>query len=331
MGASHADPNRLRDGLRPAGAAPMLLMLATHPEREATVRRPGGLRVEPEVPVDEFTDGFGNRCAGCVAPAGPAAALGRPIVEDGGLPDAVAPDAVQHPVEELPADVLRLPARAAGTARSTGSRDIAWELFGQTPRGLGAGAGGLRLGPRPRHVRLPVRPADQDGLRRLRRSGTGVCRDFTHLALTFCRCLNIPARYATGYLGDIGVPPSALPDGLQRLVRGLPRRPLVHVRRPPQHPADRPRADGPRPRRRRRRPDHLVRRRPTSSKFIVWTDEVSDHVPSQPPRPTSPPPCSRRPPRCSSRRSDLTGERREETGPPSSSQASPASAKRRRP
>ena len=71
--------------------------------------------------------------------------------------------------------------------------------------------------------------------------------------------MNIPARYATGYLGDIGVPPSPCPDGLQRLVRGLPRRPLVHVRRPPQRPPDRPGRHGPRPRRRRRRPDHLVR------------------------------------------------------------------------
>jgi transglutaminase-like putative cysteine protease len=38
------------------------------------------------------------------------------------------------------------------------------------------------------------------------REGVGVCRDFMHLAITFCRCMNIPARYATGYLGDIGVP-----------------------------------------------------------------------------------------------------------------------------
>ena len=83
--------------------------------------------------------------------------------------------------------------------------------------------------------------------------GTGVCRDFAHLAITLCRCMNIPARYCTGYLGDIGIPPVPVPDGLQRLVRGLSRRPLVHLRRPPQHPADRPHPDGDRPRRHRRR------------------------------------------------------------------------------
>jgi transglutaminase-like putative cysteine protease len=39
----------------------------------------------------------------------------------------------------------------------------------------------------------------------------GVCRDFAHLAITLCRCLNIPARYCTGYLGDIRVPPDDSP------------------------------------------------------------------------------------------------------------------------
>ena len=73
---------------------------------------------------------------------------------------------------------------------------------------------------------------------------TGVCRDFAHLAITLCRCMNIPARYCTGYLGDIGVPPVRLSHGFQRLVRGLARRPLVHLRRPPQHPAHRPHPHG---------------------------------------------------------------------------------------
>ena len=82
---------------------------------------------------------------------------------------------------------------------------------------------------------------------------TGVCRDFAHLAITLCRCMNIPARYCTGYLGDIGVPPDPAPDGLLRLVRGPARRPLVHVRRAPQRAAHRPHPDGARARRDRRR------------------------------------------------------------------------------
>src|SRR4051794_24536513 len=85
--------------------APMVLMLALRPEREATVRRAGGMRVEPEVPVDWFTDVFGNRCARIVAPAGKVRIWDDVIVEDSGLPDDVATGAAQDPVERLPTDV----------------------------------------------------------------------------------------------------------------------------------------------------------------------------------------------------------------------------------
>src|ERR1700730_8676615 len=86
--------------------APMLLLLGLRPEREASVRRPGGLRVEPEVPVEWYTDGFGNRCARLLAPAGRLRLWDDVIVEDDGQPDSVAPDAEQIPVQDLPADVL---------------------------------------------------------------------------------------------------------------------------------------------------------------------------------------------------------------------------------
>ena len=87
----------------------------------------------------------------------------------------------------------------------------------------------------------------------------GVCRDFAHLAVTLCRCMNIPARYCTGYLGDIGVPPTLRPGGFRRLVRGLSRRTLVHLRSTQQHAAHRPHPDGTRARRDRRRDRDLVR------------------------------------------------------------------------
>ena len=74
-------------------------------------------------------------------------------------------------------------------------------------------------------------------------SGKGVCRDYAHLAITFCRCMNIPARYCTGYLGDIGTPPACGAEGFRRLVRGLSRRALAHVRSAQQHAAHRPGAD----------------------------------------------------------------------------------------
>src|SRR3954470_700317 len=111
-----------------ADRSPMLAMLATRPERDSTVRRAGGLRVEPAVPVTWFTDGFGNRCARLVAPAGTLRLWDDTIVEDDGLPDVVAPGAVQHPVEDLPPEVLvyLLGSRYCEVDRLT---EVAWQLF----------------------------------------------------------------------------------------------------------------------------------------------------------------------------------------------------------
>jgi transglutaminase-like putative cysteine protease len=189
--------------------APMLLILALRPEREATVRRPGGMRVEPAVPVDCFTDGFGNRGARIAVPAGTLRIWDDAIVEDDGEPDVVAPDAAQLPVEELPTEVLSylLGSRYCEVDRLA---DDAWRLFGQSPTGWGRVQavcdwvhGHVRFG---YQFARPTKTAYD-----VYQEREGVCRDFTHLALTFCRCLNIPARYATGYLGDIGIPPQPFP------------------------------------------------------------------------------------------------------------------------
>jgi transglutaminase-like putative cysteine protease len=188
---------------------PILLVLSTHPDRAGTIRRPGRLRVEPEVPIEEFTDSFGNTCGRIVAPPGQLRLWDDAIVEDSGLPDEFAPHAIQHPVQDLPPDVLPflLPSRYCEVDRLS---DIAWNLFGQTPEGWGRAQaictwvhGHVTFG---YEFARPTKSAyDVYEERR------GVCRDFTHLALTFCRCMNIPARYATGYLGDIGVPLSDSP------------------------------------------------------------------------------------------------------------------------
>jgi transglutaminase-like putative cysteine protease len=184
---------------------PMLVMLSTRPERDAALRRPGRLRVEPEVPAEMFTDGFGNRCGRLVAPAGRLRLWDDAIVEDDGRPDPVAPDAPQLPVENLPPDVLAylLGSRYCEVDRLS---DIAWNLFGTTPSGWARVQAicdwvhtNIRFG---YAFARPTKTAYDVFQER-----TGVCRDFTHLALTFCRCLNIPARYATGYLGDIRIPP----------------------------------------------------------------------------------------------------------------------------
>ncbi len=182
---------------------PMLLLLSIHPTREASVVEPERLRTEPEVPIREFLDAFGNRCHRIVAPAGLIRLTNHAVVKDDGQPDPISADAVQHPVEDLPPEVLSylLSSRYCEVDRLS---DIAWNLFGVGPTGW------LRV----KAVCNWVHNHVTFGYHFARSTKTafdvyteraGVCRDFTHLAITLCRCLNIPARYATGYLGDIGV------------------------------------------------------------------------------------------------------------------------------
>ena len=188
---------------------PMMLMLDTRPEWDAGIVRPGRFRTEPEVPVDDFVDTYGNRCKRLVASAGLFRLTDDAVFEDSGKPDAVHREAVQHPVEELPPEVLQflLASRYCEVDRLS---DIAWNLFAGAPMGWG----------RVQAVCDWVHNHVKFGYHFARSTKTafdayteraGVCRDFTHLAITLCRCMNIPARYATGYLGDIGVPPADSP------------------------------------------------------------------------------------------------------------------------
>jgi transglutaminase-like putative cysteine protease len=187
----------------------VLALLSTHPSRAADLRGPDVLHADPEVPLHEFRDGFGNRCTRFVAPAGRARLFNDSVVEDSGLPDPVCPDARQHPVEELPDEAVPflLASRYCEVDRLG---DVAWQLFADTPPGWARVQvvcdwvhSNVRFGYQ--HARPTKTAFDVFTERR------GVCRDFTHLAVTFCRCLNIPARYATGYLGDIGVPAAPFP------------------------------------------------------------------------------------------------------------------------
>lgn len=188
---------------------PMILMLYTHPSRASTMKKPDQLKLEPNIPVQEYTDGFGNRCSRIVAPAGRLRLWNDAIVEDSGQPDIVNWDAAQHAVPDLPADTLQY---------LLGSRycevdlmnDIAWNLFGQTQPGW------ARVQAICDWVHSNIRygyeyARSTKTAYEVYNERTGVCRDFTHLPITFCRCLNIPARYATGYLGDIRVPPVPTP------------------------------------------------------------------------------------------------------------------------
>jgi len=187
---------------------PMILMLNIHYSRVPDVIVPDHMRTEPRVPISAYRDGFGNWCTRLVAPAGDLRIFAEGIVHDTGLVDEVAPDAIQHAIEDLPEETLvyLLGSRYCETDRLTAE---AWRLFGHTPPGWA----------RVQAICEFVHQHIQFGYAFARRTKSaweayneraGVCRDFAHLGLTFCRCMNIPARYCTGYLGDIGVP--AVPD-----------------------------------------------------------------------------------------------------------------------
>jgi transglutaminase-like putative cysteine protease len=184
---------------------PMILMLYVHPERMKDLRAPERIITQPEVELHNFTDTFGNRCAKIVAPPGIIRLTYDTIIEDSGLPEAAYPEAAQHPVEELPLEVLPflLGSRYCEVEKLN---DTAWSLFGNTPPGW-ARVQAINAWVHD-HVTFGYAFAREDRTAwEVLQEGKGVCRDFMHLALTFCRCMNIPARYATGYLGDIGVPP----------------------------------------------------------------------------------------------------------------------------
>ena len=188
---------------------PMLLMVNDHHTRSPDLIVPDQLVTDPPIPVQGYRDGFGNWCSRILVPAGGLRLSAEAVVNDAGEPDAVVEDAPQHAVEDLPDDTLvfLLPSRYCETDRLS---DTAWSLFGKSPPGW------ARVQAICDHVHrhiafgyehaCPTRTAWEAW-----RDRKGVCRDFTHLAVAFCRCMNIPARYCTGYLGDIGVPAVDLP------------------------------------------------------------------------------------------------------------------------
>ena len=132
------------------------------------------------------------------------------LVEDAGLPDVQVPYALQHQVQDLPSDVLMFLLASRYCEVDSELRDIAWSLFGQLPAGWPLVQAVCNFVHRHICFDYMQARANRTALEVLRERA-GVCRDYMHLAITFCRCLNIPARYCTGYLGDIGVPPSAAP------------------------------------------------------------------------------------------------------------------------
>ena len=183
---------------------PMILHLNIHYTRASDLVRPDLLLSDPAVPVNMYRDGFGNWCSRIVAPAGRIRLTADALIRDNGIAEAIVPDALQHPVETLPEETLvfLLASRYCETDLFV---DMAWKLFGHTPLGWA----------RVQAICDYVHNHITFGYQYARVTKTawetwnernGVCRDYAHLAIAFCRCLNIPARYCTAYLGDIGVP-----------------------------------------------------------------------------------------------------------------------------
>jgi transglutaminase-like putative cysteine protease len=189
--------------------APMVLMLSLHPERMPSVRKPERLTIEPNIPARSFYDSFGNCCTRIEAPAGKVRLISDAVVEDSGLPDPQNLSAPQIPVEALPDSALQF-LLASRYCEVDLMKDMAWELFKNTPPGWNRVQAICDWAHNHLEFSYPMARSTRTAAE-AHKERLGVCRDFTHLAVTMCRCMNIPARYTTGYLGDIGVPKDPAP------------------------------------------------------------------------------------------------------------------------
>ena len=184
---------------------PMLLQIAVHPSRTHDLLTPSVIQFDPPVAATHYLDGFGNCCTRIVAPPGRLSISTRFDIQDSGEPDPVTPGAAEHAVQDLPDDVLvyLLGSRYCDTDRL---HDIAWSLFGSSAPGWSRVQAICDFA----HERIKFNYMDARVTRTAwegYQERIGVCRDYAHLAVALCRCMNIPARYCTGYLGDMGTPP----------------------------------------------------------------------------------------------------------------------------
>ena len=184
---------------------PMILQVSVHPSRQADLISWDGVKFNPQIPANTYHDTFGNFCHVIRAPAGRLTISTDFLARDSGALDEVAPHAMAHRLEELPVDVLDLPARQPLLRdRSPLGRRVV------DVRHMPAGWGMVQAICDFVHARIKfgyehasVTKTAFDAYVEQR----GVCRDYAHLAITLCRCMNIPARYCTGYLGDMGTEP----------------------------------------------------------------------------------------------------------------------------
>lgn len=192
-----------------AQATPTILNLNVHYSRSHDLVRADTIATSPPVPLSMYRDGFGNWCTRLVAPAGAFVITTDALLGDSGIAEPAFPHAFEHTVESLPDETLvyLLPSRYCETELLA---PTAWSLFGHMMSGWG------RVQAIVDYVHDHIE-FDYESARPTKTAWEvfnerrGVCRDYAHLAIALCRALNIPARYCTGYLGDIGVPPVNAP------------------------------------------------------------------------------------------------------------------------
>jgi transglutaminase-like putative cysteine protease len=187
-----------------AQPTPMLAALSVHPTRNRDLRTAQRIMTQPNIPLYDYVDSFGNMCTRLTIPAGETTISCGFVIEDPFEPDVYAPDAPQLSVEDLPDEVMLylLGSRYCETDRLT---ETAWSLFGGVAPGWAMVQAIVdyvhhRITFGYEHAR-PTKTAWDANEERL-----GVCRDYAHLAIALCRCMNIPARYCTGYMGDMDLP-----------------------------------------------------------------------------------------------------------------------------
>jgi transglutaminase-like putative cysteine protease len=182
----------------------MLLMLKLRPERDGDVIGAQVIETDRDVALTDGLDPFGNRRTRVLLPAGLTTLSADVEVVDSGEPDPVLPDLAQHAVQDLPDEALPF-LLSSRYCEVDLLNDLAWALFGATPPGWARVQAIVDYA----HARIAFDYAQASPRRTAAAANVeqvGVCRDYAHLAVTLCRCMNIPARYCTGYLGDVGVP-----------------------------------------------------------------------------------------------------------------------------
>jgi transglutaminase-like putative cysteine protease len=183
--------------------AAMLAMLSVHPSRNMDLRTPHRIVAAPDVPMYDYVDAYGNVCTRLTVPKGGVTLSADFVIEDDGIPDIRAPDGPQMPVEAIPDEflVFLLGSRYCETDRLM---QVAWNQVGHLTSARDRVEAIVTFVNS--HITFGYEHARPDKTAwNAYQEQLGVCRDYAHLAITLCRCLNIPARYCTGYLGDFGV------------------------------------------------------------------------------------------------------------------------------